>query len=162
MSSELNDVKRLLDAFEESDWASVHLRTGDLDVSISIDPQGVATAATAAQSAPAGAPPVAAPVVAAQVVSEAAALTDTHPAGAVGTPVLAPSPGMVWHAPSPGAPPFIQVGQQIGPETTVCIVELMKLMNKVLAGVTGIVTAILVSNGEQVEMGQPIVLIQEP
>ena len=137
MSSELDDVKRLLDAFEESDWASVHLRTGDLDVSISVDPQGVATAAPAAQSAPAGVPPVAAPVVAADVIPEPAAATDTHHAGAVGTPVVAPSPGMVWRAPSPSAPPFIQVGQQVGPETTVCIVELMKLMHNVLAGVTG-------------------------
>lgn len=76
-----------------------------------------------------------------------------------GTPVLAPSVGLFWHSPSPGAPPFVEVGTRVAPEDTIGILEVMKLMNRVPAGVAGIVTAVLVDNGDMVEHGDPLVLI---
>ena len=77
-----------------------------------------------------------------------------------GDPVLAPSPGIFWRSPAPGQPPFVEVGARVEPDTVVCIVELMKLMNRVSAGCAGVVTAIPVGNGAPVEKGEPIVYVQ--
>ncbi len=76
-----------------------------------------------------------------------------------GRPVVAPSVGLFWHSPSPGAPPFVEVGTKVAPEDTIGILEVMKLMNRVPAGVAGVVTAVLVDNGGMVEHGDPLVLI---
>jgi biotin carboxyl carrier protein len=76
-----------------------------------------------------------------------------------GEPVLAPSPGIFWRSPAPGQPPFVEVGTRVEHDTVVCIVELMKLMNRVSAGVAGVVTAIPVGNGVPVEKGEPIVYV---
>jgi acetyl-CoA carboxylase biotin carboxyl carrier protein len=67
--------------------------------------------------------------------------------------------GLFWRAPSPGAPPFVEIGQQVSAGDTVAIVEVMKLMNHVASPVDGVVTAILVENGDSVEFGQPIVVV---
>jgi acetyl-CoA carboxylase biotin carboxyl carrier protein len=74
--------------------------------------------------------------------------------------VLAPSPGIFWRSPAPGQPPFVEVGARVEADTVVCIVELMKLMNRVSAGVAGVVTAIPIGNGVPVEKGEPIVYVQ--
>jgi acetyl-CoA carboxylase biotin carboxyl carrier protein len=67
--------------------------------------------------------------------------------------------GLFWRSPSPGAPPFVEVGDRIEAGQTVCIVEVMKLMNHVASPVDGAVTAILVDNGGAVEFGQTIVIV---
>ena len=162
MTIELKDIQRLLDAFEASDWTSVHLKVGDVEVSIGTDgsaTNSVAPVASAAAAAPAAAPPP--PATPATPVVEQPPAPVESVAEHSGTAILAPSPGIFWRSPSPGAPPFTEVGEQVTPESTVCIVELMKLMNNVHAGMTGTVTAILVGNGEPVEMGQPILLVRE-
>ena len=82
------------------------------------------------------------------------------PPAVAGDPVLAPSPGIFWRSPAPGQPPFVEVGSRVEADTVVCIVELMKLMNRVSAGRAGVVTAIPVGNGIPVEKGDPIVYIQ--
>jgi acetyl-CoA carboxylase biotin carboxyl carrier protein len=66
---------------------------------------------------------------------------------------------LFWRAPSPGAAPFVEVGQTISAGDTVAIVEVMKLMNHVPSPVDGVVTAILVENGAAVEFGQAIVVV---
>lgn len=76
-----------------------------------------------------------------------------------GTRVESPSVGLFWRAPSPGAPPFVELGARVAAGDTVAIVEVMKLMNHVASPVDGVVTAILVENGEAVEFGQPIVVV---
>ena len=80
--------------------------------------------------------------------------------GAGGEPVLAPSPGIFWRSPAPGQPPFVEVGSRVEPSSVVCIVELMKLMNRISAGRSGVVTAIPVGNGTPVEKGEPIVYVR--
>jgi acetyl-CoA carboxylase biotin carboxyl carrier protein len=67
--------------------------------------------------------------------------------------IAAPLPGTFYRAPQPGAPPFVEVGAAVGPDTVVGIVETMKLMNPVHAGVSGTITAIVVTNAEGVENG---------
>jgi acetyl-CoA carboxylase biotin carboxyl carrier protein len=78
---------------------------------------------------------------------------------ASGTQIESPSVGLFWRSPSPGAPPFVEVGGRVATGDTVAIVEVMKLMNHVAAPVDGVVTAILVENGAPVEFGQPIVVV---
>jgi acetyl-CoA carboxylase biotin carboxyl carrier protein len=77
-----------------------------------------------------------------------------------GQKVTSPSLGLFWRSPQPGAPSFVEVGQQVDAEDTVCIVEVMKLMNHVKAGVSGKVVAILVDNGAMVEFGQTLVVVE--
>jgi acetyl-CoA carboxylase biotin carboxyl carrier protein len=74
--------------------------------------------------------------------------------------VLAPSVGIFYRAPEPGAPPFVEEGARVGAEDIVCIVEVMKLMNHVNAGADGVVRAIHVENGAMIEHGQPLVTIE--
>ncbi|HWB14171.1 MAG TPA: acetyl-CoA carboxylase biotin carboxyl carrier protein [Pirellulales bacterium] len=64
--------------------------------------------------------------------------------------------GTFFTSPSPEAPPFIKVGDHVGPDTTVCIIEAMKVFNEIPAGVSGQVMAVLVQNGDPVEYGQPL------
>lgn len=69
----------------------------------------------------------------------------------------APLPGTFYHAPQPGAPPFVMVGDEVGPETVVGIVETMKLMNPVHAGRAGTVAEVLAPNATMVAKGQPLI-----
>lgn len=62
--------------------------------------------------------------------------------------------GIFWRAPKPGAPPFVEVGDRVDPNTTLCIIEVMKLMTPIKAGVHGRVSTILVENGEYIDRGQ--------
>ena len=82
------------------------------------------------------------------------------PAAVTGHRVTAPSVGLFWRAPKPGAPPFVEVGDEVGPDDTVCIVEVMKLMNHVRAGVAGTVLAVHPENGQMVEHGDPLFTVE--
>lgn len=169
-----DDLRELLAAFEESSWQemSVSVAGDTLHVSRRDSIAGPVPATTASPAVTASA----ADEVLGTAPAPRAAVppaTDTTPAStpsgdgagpltppdAKGTPVPAPSVGLFWRAPSPGAAPFVEVGTQVGPEDTVGIVEVMKLMNRVPAGVAGIVTAVLVANGGMVEHGQALILI---
>ena len=70
--------------------------------------------------------------------------------------IESPSVGLFWRSPSPGAPPFVDVGTRVAAEDTLAIVEVMKLMNHIVAPVAGTVRAILAENGARVEYGQPL------
>ncbi|MFD3927688.1 acetyl-CoA carboxylase biotin carboxyl carrier protein [Streptomyces sp. NPDC058614] len=80
---------------------------------------------------------------------------------AEGTPIEAPVIGVFYRSSSPGAPPFVEPGTTVEPDTTVGIVEVMKLMNPVTAGVAGTLGEFLVKDGEQVEFGQPLAVVTE-
>jgi acetyl-CoA carboxylase biotin carboxyl carrier protein len=82
------------------------------------------------------------------------------PAAVTGHRVTAPSVGLFWRSPKPGAPPFVEVGDEVGPDDTVCIVEVMKLMNHVRAGVAGTVLAVHPENGQMVEHGDPLFTVE--
>jgi acetyl-CoA carboxylase biotin carboxyl carrier protein len=73
--------------------------------------------------------------------------------------VRAPMVGTFYRAPEPGAPPFVEPGTRVEPDTIVGIIEVMKLMNSIPAGCAGVVTNVLVGNAEPVEFGQPLVAI---
>lgn len=74
--------------------------------------------------------------------------------------VTATSVGVFWEASEPGSAPFVQVGDSVRAEDVVCIVEIMKLMNHVSAGVDGVVTEVLAENGQSVQLGTPLFVIR--
>ncbi|WP_016792184.1 acetyl-CoA carboxylase biotin carboxyl carrier protein, partial [Vibrio cyclitrophicus] len=92
---------------------------------------------------------------AAPVAAEAAA-----PAVPTGHQVLSPMVGTFYGAPSPDAKPFVKVGQSVTAGETLCIVEAMKMMNQIEADKSGVVTAILVEDGQPVEFDQALVIIE--
>ncbi|MBU6483267.1 MAG: acetyl-CoA carboxylase biotin carboxyl carrier protein [Betaproteobacteria bacterium] len=95
---------------------------------------------------------------AAPAPKRSAAPAQTWPEGSV--LVHSPMVGTFYRAPEPGAAPFVQVGLTVSPDTTVCIIEVMKLMNSIPAGASGVVTHILVEDGSPVEYGQPLIALR--
>ena len=167
-------IRALLDAFERSDWREMVVEVGEDRLHVSRDPIPV-NGTTAGLAAPAAAPegpsaqpagPVGAgdpPPPAVAKASSGVVPPAPPPAGgaveANGVRVESPSVGLFWRAPSPGAPPFVELGGRVAAGETVAIVEVMKLMNHVASPVDGVVSAILVENGEAVEFGQAIVVV---
>lgn len=113
--------------------------------------QAVAPAAPVAEAAPAAPKAEAAP---AAPKAEVAADANLHK-------IVSPMVGTFYKSPSPDADAFVQVGDKVGEETVVCIVEAMKLFNEIEAEVTGEIVEILVKDGELVEYGQPLFLVKE-
>jgi acetyl-CoA carboxylase biotin carboxyl carrier protein len=103
-----------------------------------------------------GAAPAAHPGPAAETAPSAVAA----PAGLAGRPFPSPMVGTFYRSPAPDADPFVDVGDTIGPETVVCIIEAMKVMNEIKAETSGTVVEVLVENGEPVEFGQPLFLLK--
>jgi acetyl-CoA carboxylase biotin carboxyl carrier protein len=97
---------------------------------------------------------MAAPVVSASAAG--ASVPATEPKADIGTVIKSPMVGTFYSASSPDAPPFVKVGDHVGPETTVCIVEAMKVFNQIPAEISGRIVAMLVENGAPVEYGQPL------
>ncbi|WP_067449670.1 acetyl-CoA carboxylase [Actinomadura macra] len=163
------DILDLVAQLDEGSYESAVVEFGDVRVRMSrsaeLPPvQQPAPPAPPAQpvQAAAPAPPVAAPVAqpAAPAPEPAAAPAPAVPA-VEGTTIPAPMIGVFYRSPSPGAPPFVAPGAAVEPDTTIGIIEVMKLMNPVTAGVAGTLTDFLVKDGEQVEFGQPLAVVAE-
>jgi acetyl-CoA carboxylase biotin carboxyl carrier protein len=156
-------IKALLDAFESSDWQEMTITIGADRLHVSRDPSTngalPAPAPPAVATAPAEPPPASPAAEAPPAAASAPAAPAAAPADAVGTVIASPSVGLFWRAPSPSSPPFVEVGARVSAGDTVGIVEVMKLMNHVVAPVGGSVTAIHVANGDMVEFGQPLVVV---
>jgi acetyl-CoA carboxylase biotin carboxyl carrier protein len=159
------------------DWVNVtddvrelSLKYGEVELFISRNRQ-VSGAAVA--PAPAAAPAAAAPVTAAPAAAPAAPVAAPAPAAPVasGAPaasaelavdevlITAPLVGPFSASPQPGAPAFVSVGDRVAADTVLGIVEVMKLMNNIEAGVTGTIARVLVENEQAVEYGQPLMVI---
>ena len=139
-------VRRLIELMQEHDLSELDLEQGDSRVRIRRGGQ-VVTVAQPAAAAPRAAAPEAAP---------AAAKADADAGMVV---IKSPMVGTFYRASGPDASPFIKVGDRIGPDKTVCIIEAMKVFNEIPAGVSGQVVAILVENGAPIEFGQPLVKV---
>jgi acetyl-CoA carboxylase biotin carboxyl carrier protein len=152
---DIRKVKKLIELLEESEVAEIEIHEGEESVRISRMPQGIAAAPQVIQAAPMAAPPAAAP---APVAAEpaAAAAEEAVPQGHT---VDSPMVGTFYEAPSPGAKPFVEVGQQVSAGDTLCIIEAMKMLNQIEADKAGKITAKLVENGQPVEFGQPLFVI---
>lgn len=144
---EVKKVRRLIELMKEHDLSELDLKQGDNRVRIRRGGEVVAYTAPAA--------PVSRPAAA------GAASTAGGEAAAPDRTIVIKSPmvGTFYKASGPDAAPFVKVGDRIGPEKTVCIVEAMKVFNEIPAGVSGQVVAILVENGAPVEFGQPLIKV---
>ena len=157
------DIENLIEQFKRSDWKEMHLKTDTLEVFLSNDP------AARAPVDP-GASPVAPPAAADVVPGTAEAVATTPPAASTApsqitipegmVAVRAPNLGTFYRAPKPGAPAYVEVGQQIDADTEVCLIEVMKLFTPVKAGVAGTVREVCVDDAAMVEFEQVLVIIE--
>jgi acetyl-CoA carboxylase biotin carboxyl carrier protein len=149
----------LLDAFEGSDWQDMTVEIGGERLVVSRREQGSAEVTTPSAAGPPPRSEPAAVAVAASVPVAASPAAPVTAAAPTGTAVPSPSVGIFWRAPSPTEPPFVEVGSRVHADDTIGIVEVMKLMQQVTAGISGVVTAIAVGNAETVAHNQPLVFI---
>jgi len=148
---DIRKVKKLIELLDESGIAEIEITEGEESVRISRYAPGVpaAPAPVAMAAAPVAAAPVApAPVVATEPEED-------------GFEVKAPMVGTFYAASSPGAAPYVQVGDRINEGDTLCVIEAMKMMNQIEADVSGVVKSIRLQNGEPVEFGQTIIVIDQ-
>ena len=153
---DIRKVKKLIELLEESGIAELEISEGEESVRISRYPQGGTAVQYTAAPAMIPAAAVAAPSAGAPA-SVAGAPAASEPAG---HKVQSPMVGTYYEAPSPGSPPFVKVGDTIQAGQTLCIIEAMKMMNQIEADASGKVVAVLAKNGEAVEFGQTLFVIE--
>ena len=150
---DLRKLKKLIDLVQESGIGEIEITEGEEKVRISRQiaaPQPVIMASPTMQAYATG--PGAAAPVASPAIPVAAQPT--------GHTLKSPMVGTFYRAPSPGAPPFVEIGQSVSKGQTLCIIEAMKLLNEIESDFSGTIKAILVENGQPVEYGQPLFLIE--
>jgi acetyl-CoA carboxylase biotin carboxyl carrier protein len=133
MALDDDDVREILRIIDESDLAELRVETDGLSLHVL---RGGAPAPEATEPAAAGEPAL------------------------DGLTIVSPMLGTFYRAPAPGAPPFVEVGTAVEPDTIVCIVEVMKMMNSVPAGVSGRIAEVRAENAELVEYGQPLFRVE--
>jgi acetyl-CoA carboxylase biotin carboxyl carrier protein len=148
---DLRKIKTLIDLVQESGIAELEITEGEEKVRISRHgmaapaPQYMQQMPAQVNLAPAAAPVVAAPVV---------------PAEPADHTLKSPMVGTFYRSPSPGASSFVEIGQAVTKGQTLCIIEAMKLLNEIESDAAGVVKAVLVENGQPVEYGQPLFIIE--
>ena len=154
---DIRKVKKLIELLEESGIAEIEIKEGEESVRISRGPTG--NAMPQFISAPYAAPP--APVAAAPAAASAAA-SITPLARRKDDQNIVPSPmvGTFYAAASPTAKPFVTVGDEVKEGQVLCIIEAMKMMNQIESDRAGRVTAIMAKNGDPVEFGQPLFVVE--
>ncbi|MEE8452027.1 MAG: acetyl-CoA carboxylase biotin carboxyl carrier protein [Thermoguttaceae bacterium] len=149
---DIRKIRRLVELMKEHDLSEVDLRQGDMRIQLRSD--SAPTATPPAAGVPAPLPPVAQP----PAKASAPAKTEVSEAAEADHLALIRSPmvGTFYTSPDPESPVYVKVGDHVGPDTTVCIIEAMKVYNQIPAEVSGKIVAVLVENGEPVEFGQPV------
>jgi acetyl-CoA carboxylase biotin carboxyl carrier protein len=151
---DLRKLKKLIDLVQESGIGEIEITEGEEKVRITRQSAAAPAVMMAPQMQPMayGAP------------AGAAAPPAVAPAEAVPEPkghqLKSPMVGTFYRAPSPGAPSFVEIGQSVTKGQTLCIIEAMKLLNEIESDASGTIKAILVENGQPVEYGQPLFLIE--
>lgn len=154
---DLRKLKTLIDLVAESSISELEITEAEGRVRIVKAAPPVATQPPVAQvvQIPASQPQAAAPQPAATPAQPAAA-----PAAARGKTVKSPMVGTLYRAPTPEAEPFVSVGSTVKVGDTLCIIEAMKLMNEIDSEFSGTIVEILVENGQPIEYGQPLFIIE--
>jgi acetyl-CoA carboxylase biotin carboxyl carrier protein len=144
---DIRKVKKLIELLEESGLAEIEINEGDDSVRIS-------------RYSTASPPPMVVAPVAAAAAPAATVEDQAIPPPPDGHSMTAPMVGTYYSAPAPGAKSFVQVGSEVQVGDVLCIIEAMKMMNQIEADQSGRVVSILVENGEPVEFGQPLFIIE--
>ncbi len=151
---DLRKLKKLIDLVQESGIGEIEITEGEEKVRISRQAPGGAQVLMAAPGmqqmsyGPAGGP------------APGPAAPAAPPPEPKGHQLKSPMVGTFYRAPSPGTPPFVEIGQAVTKGQTLCIIEAMKLLNEIESDASGTVKAILVENGQPVEYGQPLFTIE--
>jgi acetyl-CoA carboxylase biotin carboxyl carrier protein len=165
MTVQPEDIEALIAIFESSNWDELHVKTDDLEIFLSTNPEArvpgngapLLQVPTGTHASSSSASPLAVPGLAPSVAAAA------HANAAVPgnwVPVTAPSLGTFYRAPKPGAAPFVEVGQTVEAETEICLIEVMKLFTALKAGVGGVVRQICVKDAAMVEFGDTLFYIE--
>ena len=152
---DIRKVKKLIELLEESGISEIEIKEGEESVRISRHPTGMVhtiSAPAAYAPAPAAAPGAASP--------RAEAAAPGRPEVAPEDAVTAPMVGTFYAAPAPGAKAFVEIGSEVKPGDVLCIIEAMKMMNQIESDKAGKVVSVLVKNGDPVEFGQTLFIIQ--
>lgn len=151
---DLRKLKKLIELVEESGIAEIEITEGEEKVRISRGPTGMQMMAATAPV-----PMTTVNLAAGSAVAPAAAAEPAAPAEPEGHVVKSPMVGTLYRSPTPGAKPFVDVGQSVAEGDPLCIIEAMKLLNEIECDKAGVIKAILVENGQAVEFGQPLFII---
>ncbi len=162
---DIRKIKKLIELLEESGVSEIEIREGEESVRIARSAPADAPATGKAQvlahttaAAPATSPSARASAAAAKTLAEAVA--EAPAAGEGEHMVTAPMVGTFYSAPAPGAKPFVQAGDEVSAGQVLCTIEAMKMMNQIESDVAGRIRAVLVKNGDPVEFGQPLFIIE--
>ncbi len=147
---DIRKVKKLIEMLEESNLAEIEIREGEEAIRISRASSVAAPVVTAAPVAMAT-PAAAAPTAAAE---------SAKPAAPAGHAVASPMVGTFYRSSAPGSKAFVDIGSKVSIGDTICIIEAMKMMNEIEADKAGIVKAILKENGQPVEFGEALFIIE--
>jgi acetyl-CoA carboxylase biotin carboxyl carrier protein len=159
---DLRKLKTLIDLVSESGISELEITEGDGRVRIVKGPTPGAApiAPTQAIAAPVAVPSPLAPAAGAAATAAPAPAAEAAAPAPAGHIVKSPMVGTFYRAAQPGADPFVQVGSSVKEGDTLCIIEAMKLLNEIEADKTGTIKAVLVENGQPVEYGQPLFVIE--
>ncbi len=154
---DIRKVKKLIELLEESGVAEIEISEGDDSVRISrYGSQAAPAPAPQYAPAPAAAAAPAPAAAASEAVAAAAPITEDE-GHSIGSPMV----GTYYASPTPGAPAYVQVGDRVSAGDTLCIIEAMKMMNPIEADADGIVKSIRCQNGDAVEFGQTLFVIDQ-
>ncbi|MDG0995978.1 MAG: acetyl-CoA carboxylase biotin carboxyl carrier protein [Gammaproteobacteria bacterium] len=148
---DIRKVKKLIELLEESGISEIEIKEGEESVRISRN--GPSMTMPQMQYAPQMAPAAAAPAAAPVAVVESAPEVSGHT-------VTSPMVGTFYEAPSPGSAPFVEIGKSVKEGDTLCIIEAMKMLNQIEADKSGVIKQMVAENGQPVEFGQPLFIIE--
>ncbi len=147
---ELEQIRELIGLMKDNDMTEIRLNEGETRLLLKRGSEQVNTPVLVSQSPASPAPVASAPYAAAQQE----AMEEQEDDGLV--TINSPMVGTFYAAPSPDDPPFAKANDRVNPETVVCIVEAMKVMNEIKAEVSGTIVTVLAENAKAVEFGQPL------
>jgi acetyl-CoA carboxylase biotin carboxyl carrier protein len=152
---DVKKVRKFIELMNEHDLSEIDLKQGDQRIRLRRGPEMVNVAS---------APPVSAGGVAASSAAAGASSTPKSAEAPVDDSkaviIRSPMIGTFYPAPNPDSPPFVKVGDRVGPDTTVCIVEAMKVFNEIPAECSGRIVAVLAQSGDPVEFNQPLFRVE--
>ena len=142
---DVKKIRRLVQLMKDHDLAEIDLEQGEQRIRLRRGGEVV-------YQSPAGTVPAPTPVAPAETEQAKPTATEADSLAVITSPIV----GTFYSASGPDAEPFVKVGDHVGPESTVCIIEAMKVFNEIPAEVSGKVVAVLVASGDPVEFGQPL------
>ena len=159
---DLKDIKAIIDLMKKNSVSEFELEKEDFKIKLKRTPNGGIAAPVTYEEAPlvTYAPPLAISQAPSASSGSASAPAGSTAANSGEQEIKSPMIGTFYRSPSPEAGPYVEVGMEVTPDTVVCIIEAMKVMNEIKAEARGVVTQILIENAKPVEFGQPLFKIR--